>query len=151
MADPLSQCLVNAFSSRPELRRADGVVSVPLHFLKRHARGFNQSDLLARKFALLAGLPFEEETLIRSRWTWAQARLGKEKRKKNVAGAFTIRHPEKIRGRRLLLIDDVCTTGATLEACALVLKEGGARAVDVLTVARDVETPFHVQRARGGT
>lgn len=151
MARPLAASLRDLFFSRAELRRADGVVPVPLHFIKRHARGFNQSDLLAKNFAELAGLPFEGETLIRSRWTWAQARLGKEKRKKNVAGAFSLRHPEKMKNRRLLLIDDVCTTGATVEACARLLKQAGARTVDVLTVARDVETPFHVQRARGGT
>ena len=68
-----------------------------------------------------------------------------------MAGAFAVKRPELVRCRRVLLVDDVCTTGATLEACAHVLKVAGATRVDALTLARDVETPFHVQRARGGT
>lgn len=150
MADALALCLCEAYYSRPELRRADLVVPVPLHFLKRHSRGFNQSELLAKRFSASVGLPFESKALVRSRWTWAQARLGKEKRKKNVEGAFVVRRSESLVDRRILLIDDVCTTGATLDACAQSLKGAGARTVDVLTVARDVKISFRVQRARGG-
>ncbi|MBL8023918.1 MAG: ComF family protein [Elusimicrobia bacterium] len=158
IAVPLGECLAETFRSRPELHRAERVVPVPLHFIKRHARGFNQSERLARVFAGLTGLRLESDLLVRHRWTWAQAGLGKEKRKTNVQGAFVVRHPEGIKNQRVLLIDDVCTTGATLESCARALKEAGAVRVDALTLARDVETqkydslkPVHVQRARGGT
>lgn len=143
-AEPLAECLAETFRTRPELHRTDCVVPVPLHFLKRHARGFNQSELLAREFSLLAGLPLHVGVLLRHRWTSAQARLGKEKRKVNVEGAFVVRRAEPIKGRRVLLIDDVCTTGATLEACAHALKAAGAQTVDVLTLARDVEMPRHL-------
>lgn len=140
MAEPLGRCLAEVFQSRPELQRAERVVPVPLHFIKKHARGFNQAELLGRVFATLTGLPFEPDSIIRHRWTWAQARLGKAKRSRNVEGVFSVRRPEPIQGRHVLLIDDVCTTGATLESCARALKAAGAKRVDALTLARDVET-----------
>jgi ComF family protein len=151
MAGPLSLCLAETFRSRPELRSAECVVPVPLHFVKHHARGFNQSELLAKGLTALLGLPLELNSLKRRRWTRAQAGLGKETRKGNVAGAFEVKRPDSIRGRRVLLVDDVCTTGATLDACSRTLRDAGATRVDALTLARDVETAFHVQRARGGT
>ena len=96
-------------------------------------------------------MPLQLNALLRRRWTRAQAGLGKEKRKGNVEDAFEVKWPERVRGRQVLLVDDVCTTGATLEACAQALKSAGAITVNALTLARDVETKVHVQRARGGT
>lgn len=151
MAGPLSECLAETFRSRPELRQTECLVPVPLHFLKRHSRGFNQSELLAKRLSPLVGLPLEERALVRNRWTRAQAGLGKEKRKGNVEDAFAVKRPECVRGRHVLLVDDVCTTGATLEACAQALKNAGAKNVNALTLARDVETNLYVGRARGGT
>lgn len=88
-------------------------------------------------------------SLKRHRWTRAQAALGKEKRKGNVKGAFKVKDAKSVSGRRLLLVDDVCTTGATLDACAAALKAAGAKTVDALTLARDVKSNLYVQRARG--
>jgi ComF family protein len=151
MAGPLSECLAETFRSRPELHRTDCVIPVPLHFIKRHARGFNQSELLARELTARVGRPLQLDALVRRRWTRAQAGLGKEKRKGNVQGAFKVKCPELVRGRHMLLVDDVCTTGSTLEACAQALTDAGAKSVKALTLARDVEINYYVGRARGGT
>jgi ComF family protein len=151
MAAPLADCLAETFRSRPELQCAECVIPVPLHFLKRHARGFNQSELLARELTARVGRSLQLNALIRRRWTRAQAGLGKEKRKGNVKNAFMVKCSEVVQGRHVLLVDDVCTTGATLESCAQALKDAGAKSVNALTLARDVETNHYVGRARGGT
>ncbi len=151
MARPLALCMEDTFRSRPELHQTDCVIPVPLHFLKRHARGFNQSELLARELTARVGLPLQLNALVRRRWTRAQAGLGKEKRKGNVQDAFQVKSTEGVNGKHVLLVDDVCTTGATLDACAQALKEAGAKRVNALTLARDVEIKTYVQRARGGT
>jgi ComF family protein len=141
LAPALSVPLIRVFKERAELHKNQCVIPVPLHFLKRHGRGFNQAELLGRGLADGVGVPLLSGVLVRRRWTWAQARLGRDQRKTNVAGAFVVRNPEFIREKRLLLVDDVCTTGATLESCANALKEAGARSVDALTLARDYTGP----------
>lgn len=141
LAPALCIPLVRVFKERSELQKNQCVVPVPLHFIRRHGRGFNQSELLGRGLADGVGLPLVSGVLVRSRWTWAQARLGRDQRKANVAGAFTVRYPDAVRGKRILLVDDVCTTGATLESCAEALKQAGARSVDALTLARDYTGP----------
>jgi ComF family protein len=116
------------------------VVPVPVHFLRRFARQFNQAEEIARVLCGLAGLPFADP-LRRSRPTPAQARLDRAGRLRNLSGAFQLRAAARRRGtvsgRRVLLVDDVLTTGATASACATVLtRDGGAEMVAVLTVAR---------------
>jgi ComF family protein len=110
----------------------DTIVPVPLHWLRQWKRGFNQSELLARALSRRSGIPVLN-ALKRSRSTKAQAGLSNHARRQNVAKAFRARPVE---GRRILLIDDVMTTGATATACAQALKRAGAARVAVLTVAR---------------
>jgi ComF family protein len=112
------------------LDAADGVVPVPLHPRRRRERGFNQAELLAREL----GRPVLQ-ALARTRETATQASLPEAQRHRNVRDAFA-RTGAEIRGLSLVLVDDVATTGATLEACARVLMAGGAREVAALTVAR---------------
>ncbi len=138
LARPLGRFLAAAWRERPELARVQGVVPVPLHFLRRHARGYNQSLLLAESFCRETGLPLWDGVLARRRWTRSQTRLGREDRHANVSEAFRVRRPEMVRGRIPLLIDDVCTTGATLESCGTVMRLAGAKWVAALTVARQV-------------
>lgn len=114
---------------------ADILVPVPLHPERLRERGFNQAALLARAIAT-PELPVVEDCLQRTRFTQAQMTLGREERKSNVAGAF-ICVGDRVRGHKVLLIDDVCTTGATLEACAIALWEAGATAVWGLTLAKE--------------
>lgn len=114
------------------------VLPVPLHPRRLRQRGYNQAALLARPVAGLCKLPLREDLLRRTRDMPAQARSASaEARQRNVEGAFACSEGD-LTGTAVLLIDDVCTTGATLEACALALKAAGAKAVWGLTLAREV-------------
>jgi len=132
LAGPLGRLLDRALP--PEIP-FDAVVPVPLYWRKKWSRGFNQSELLARHVARRRGIPVLH-ALRRKRNTATQAGLANAGRRRNVAGAFTERAAGAIRGKRILLIDDVMTTGATANACATVLKRCGAKSVSLLTLAR---------------
>ena len=114
---------------------ADVVLPVPLHVSRHKERGYNQAGLLARALAKHAHLTLNETQLIRTRATAPQVELGAKARKLNVQDAFSWTG-DKLDGICILLIDDVCTTGATLEACALPLRQAGAESVWALTLAR---------------
>jgi ComF family protein len=118
----------------PDLRPL--VVPVPLHIKRLRERGFNQSLLLARQVAAPTGWDLDFFTLRRSRWTPPQAALGKRERRKNVQDAFEVETPSAVRERNVLLVDDVSTTGSTLEACSRALLRAGAGRVFGLTLAR---------------
>lgn len=111
----------------------DAVVPVPLHWRKRWSRGFNQAELLARPIAKRRRIPVLR-ALRRKRSTEVQATLAVAGRRRNVQGAFEARL--NVAGKRILLVDDVMTTGATASACAMALKRAGAKSVSLVTVAR---------------
>ena len=104
-------------------------------------RHFNQSALLAATVSRDSGTAWIPNLMVRARATKSQARLSANERRKNVRGAFRVRkrHAELVRGKTILLVDDVITTGATAEACAQALLRGGAAGVDVLTLARTLD------------
>ena len=135
LARPMGE-LMAAYLKTEELP-VDLVVPVPLFGRRQRLRGYNQSALLARELARLDGLPLAERSLSRRRDTPPQARsVDAEARRRNVAGAFAA-DGRRVDGRRVLLIDDVMTTGATLDACAQALRQGGAASVWALTFARE--------------
>ncbi len=113
------------------------VLPVPLHRRKIRQRGFNQSVVLARHMARSLGLKADVTSLARSRHTASQVGLNTRERRRNVAGAFVLRRAKRFSGRRVILVDDVLTTGATVDECSRVLKEAGAE-VAVVTLARAV-------------
>lgn len=115
---------------------ADLLVPVPLHRRRLGARGFNQAALLARACGRQLGLPVDVAALRRVRRTRALAGLHPEERVAEVAGAFTVRRPGAVAGRRVLLVDDVLTTGATAEGCCRALREAGAAWTAVAVAAR---------------
>lgn len=117
---------------------ADLILPVPLHRRRLRSRGFNQALLLAELFSQNCHLPLDRHNLRRVRWTEPQVNLAAGQRRDNVKGAFAVTHAERLYGRRLLLVDDVCTTGSTVEECAVILKKAGAVDVTVVTVARAV-------------
>jgi ComF family protein len=129
LARPLSGWLAQAL---PRDEAFDALVPVPLYWRRRLQRGFNQAELLARGLSRRTGIPVVT-ALGRVRPTPAQAGLSTSARRRNVAKAFRARD---VQGKRILLIDDVMTTGATATSCALALKQAGARRVALLTVAR---------------
>ena len=114
----------------------DAIAYVPLHPRKARARSYNQARLLAEQLSRRLGIPVERNALRRVRWTSTQTRLSAEARRANVSGAFVCPIPDWVEGRRWLLVDDVMTTGATVDACARVLQNHGARRVVVASVAR---------------
>ncbi len=112
--------------------------AVPLHRRRLAKRGFNQSLLLAKYAAEGLSIPLSLDGLVRTRYTRPQVDLDPAEREENVKGAFAVERPEEFKEKRVLLLDDVYTTGATVRECAKVLKKAGAEAVYVLTVARAV-------------
>ena len=130
LAQPLGGLLADAL---PRDRQFDAVAAVPLHWRRRWQRGFNQSELLGKAIARRRGIPVIK-ALRRGSATRAQAGLSNAQRRENVAGAFRARR--RVAGLRILLIDDVMTTGATAGACARALKKAGARSVSLLALAR---------------
>lgn len=121
---------------------ADWIAPVPLHWTRLFSRRFNQSALLARLVARAHERAFAPDLMARRRRTPSQAGLGGAARRRNVRGAFSVRPAWKprIKAKRILLIDDVLTTGETVSASARALKRSGAGAVDVLTLARVVRS-----------
>jgi ComF family protein len=111
--------------------RADLVLEVPLHQARRRERGYNQAAALADALAEVVATPRLPGALMRVRPTRTQARLGPAARRANVAGAFRVRRPAALSGRSVIIVDDVITTGATLEACLASLHAAGARAMGV--------------------
>jgi ComF family protein len=120
------------------LAEADVLVPVPLHWTRLLARRYNQAAVLAHAIHAANGPPVGADWLLRRRRTPSQGKRGAQARERNVKGAFAVKPGRAVEGRRILLIDDVFTTGATVGECARVLRRAGARHVDVLTLARTV-------------
>lgn len=115
----------------------DALVCVPLHPKRLRERGYNQSGLLAREVGRRTGLPFIEDCLVRVKQIQPQVRAADvEERRRNVVDAFVCQD-DRVKGKGVILIDDVCTSGATLESCATALKKSAAASVWGLTLARE--------------
>ncbi len=131
-------------SGRALLAETDLIVPVPLHRWRLWTRRYNQAAVLAEKLSRLSSKPWDALALIRKRSTPSQGAMPSAKaRRRNVLGAFRVapKAADKIKGRTILLVDDVVTTGATLDACTRALKRAGAARVYALTLARVVRTP----------
>lgn len=134
----LAQYMAWQWDKYPDLHGAQLLLPVPLHAKKLKRRGYNQSALLARALGGILHLPEAEDVLVRVRNTPSQTGFGREGRLQNMRGAFACVRPEAVKGKTVLLIDDVATTGATLEGCAEALKAAGAKKVMAYTLAREV-------------
>ncbi len=132
----LAELLADYLRSNP--LPGEALVGVPLHPRRLRERGYNQSSLLARELGRRIDLPVIEDCLIRVKQAQPQVRaVDVEERRRNVADAFVCRD-EKVSGKQIILIDDVCTSGATLESCAAALKNKGAASVWGVTLAREI-------------
>jgi ComF family protein len=136
LAAPLAALLGDYLTHHPV--PGDVLVPVPLHRKRLRERGYNQSGLLSRELGKLINLPVVEDCLVRRQPAPPQARTASvSERRSNVAGAFACRDGS-LRGKPVLLVDDVATSGATLNACAVALKSAGASPVWGLVVAKEV-------------
>lgn len=136
----ISPCLAELLADylRANPLPGEALLCVPLHPRRLRERGYNQSNLLARELGERIDLPVIENCLIRVKQTQPQVRaVDVEERRRNVVDAFACRD-ERVSGRQIILIDDVCTSGATLESCAVALKNKGAASVWGLTLAREI-------------
>ncbi len=134
LAMPLGRLMSAHWQSAP--LPVDVIVPVPLHRRRLRERGYNQAALLAQVLGTEIGLPLGEDWLVRARATLPQVELDAGERKKNVVGAFQCHKRDAVAARRVLLVDDVCTTGTTLESCSLALRQAGVRSVWGFTLGR---------------
>lgn len=136
LSKALAELMNKTWLQTPELRQSQVIVPVPLHWARRLSRGYNQSELLAHELGQRLDLPVSSRALHRQRWTRPQYRLRRQARQKNLTSAFGSGRRPDVTDRVVLLVDDVCTTGATLQECAKTLRRAGAASVLALVVAR---------------
>ncbi|MEA2062499.1 MAG: ComF family protein [Gemmatimonadota bacterium] len=135
LARPVAAMISESKAVGPVVGTADLLLPVPLHRWREFRRGYNQSEKIAVALAEISGKELVPEALVRVRNTRTQTRLNIQKRKANVDGAFRVTDPSLVEGRSVCLVDDVMTTGATLGACAVTLKQSGALRVTACTFA----------------
>lgn len=138
LARPLGDLLAELGKDSLPIGGADLLVPVPLHPRRERERGFNQALLLAGRVGRAWDVPVRADVLARPVPATPQTELSAAARRASVRGAFTLRRPELVAGRHVIIVDDILTTGSTAGACALALRKGGAAAVGVLTVARAI-------------
>ena len=145
LASALARLMIDRL---PLLDPVDLIMPVPLHAQRLREREFNQSLLLADRLARHLTIPLSYKNLLRVAPSQAQTTLSRKGRLKNLRGAFALRHPESIAGKRILLIDDVFTTGTTVNECAKALRKAGSSDVFALTLARTMNTNVVPDRIR---
>ena len=131
LGQELGKCIKDA----PLFQSIDYLIPVPLHFQRERKRGYNQSMMIAQGVSEITGIPIGKQFLLRSVNTSTQTHKSKEERWQNVKDIFELRHTEQLEGKYVLLIDDVLTTGATLEACALKLSTVSGITISCATAA----------------
>ncbi|PIE67423.1 MAG: amidophosphoribosyltransferase [Deltaproteobacteria bacterium] len=136
LAAPLALLLEAAYRRYWASGTMDAIVPVPMHRTRFRQRGFNQAWLLIAAGQFGEDVAIEPRALVRTRATPPQTGLNRSRRRRNLEKAFAVRQADRIEDRRILIVDDVLTTGATADACAAALIAAGARRVDVLTLAR---------------
>jgi len=137
MAKPLSELMFSSMQRLLPGEDYDLIVPVPLHKKKKRKRGYNQMDLIGRRLSQLTGIPIETDSLVKIKDNEPQVGLSDNKRLENVKGVYDVKEPSLISGKRVLLIDDVMTTGATINECAKILmRQGKVKYVDVFTLTR---------------
>ncbi|MBU0574595.1 MAG: ComF family protein [Candidatus Margulisbacteria bacterium] len=136
LADPLGYLLAKYANRHLSLKNMHMIVPVPLHEKRLRQRGYNQSELLCRQLTKYYNIPTVHRSLYRVRDTMPQFELNKRERFSNIRGAFAVNGKEPVKGKNILLVDDIYTTGMTVSECTSMLKRSGASSVHVLTLSR---------------
>lgn len=136
VGNELGRRLGRLLKTIPSYPAVDALVPVPLHRVRLRERGYNQSDVLAVAISQESGIPLWRKVIHRIRYTEPQAKMKHNDRIKNVFDAFQVKDDGRINGARILLVDDVFTTGSTLNECARTLRVAGAREVDCISLVR---------------
>jgi len=137
LAEPFGELLIDYLVKDKEFKKkVDLIIPVPLHKNDLKERGFNQSVLLSRIIGNYFSIPVKEEVLIKKKLTSSQVNLSKKDRENNILRAFSIDKPEEIKGENILILDDIFTTGSTVEECAKELKKAKVNNIFILTLAR---------------
>ncbi|MCP5002604.1 MAG: ComF family protein [Planctomycetes bacterium] len=136
LAKPLADLLINKLENEGIISEIDLIVPVPLHWRRKLTRGFNQSELFAKRISRTFHIPISVNNLYYCKNTLSQTQLSRTERNKNVSGAFDVRKPGLFSKKHILLIDDVLTTGITASECARTLDKAGAEKVFLLALAR---------------
>lgn len=131
------EILINNKKACEFFKNYDIIIPVPIHKKKRNIRGYNQSELIARKIAKHFNIPIDTKILLKEKNTPMQSSLGKEERIKNVQNVYKIEYSERIKEKNVLLVDDIYTTGATVKECKKMLQLAGAKKVGVMIIAKD--------------
>lgn len=119
------------------LQTYDIIIAVPMYKTKKNVRGYNQSELIAKEIANKLNIEFKNNILIKTKNTKVQSTLSKNKRQENVKNVFDVKNKNEIKNKKIILIDDIYTTGSTVNECARVLKKAGAGEIFVITIAKD--------------
>ena len=119
------------------LKKYDIIIPIPISKKRMKQRGYNQSALIARKISKEFNIKYYEDCLLKDKHTEAQSSLSKEERTKNVENVYSVKNQEKIINKKILLIDDIYTTGNTVNECSKILKQAGAYKIGILTIAKD--------------
>lgn len=120
-----------------KIKKYDIIIPVPIHKKRKNERGYNQSELIARKLAKNLNVELVTDSLIKQKNTLPQSTLSKKQREENVKTVYKIQNKQKIENKKIILLDDIYTTGATAEECSKILKQNGAKEILVLTIAKD--------------
>lgn len=138
MADPLSEIMINRFPKSGLIGKFDFVIPVPIHQARRIERGFNQAEELASRFCDKIHVPLDLDVLYKKTDTKHQANLPQDMRAVNLKGVFAVKNSSRVIGKRILLVDDVFTTGTTLNEAAKALKNSGALSICAYTLAKSL-------------
>ena len=131
------ECIKNNEKICAQIKKYDIIIPVPISKKRLNTRGYNQSALIAKNLAKMLGLEYKEKILVKIKDNKPQSELGQDSRNDNVKNVYEINNKEQLLQKKILLIDDIFTTGNTVNECARVLKENYAKKVDVFTLAKD--------------
>lgn len=135
--DFFAKCILKNEKICKMIKSYDIIIPIPIHKKRYNIRGYNQSTLIAKKMAEILKIEMMDDCLYKNVNTIEQSKLNKNKRKHNVKNVYSIKNSEKIKDKKIILFDDIYTTGSTANECARILKKAGVKDVVVLTIAKD--------------